>query len=241
VAKARRTLTKSVPQADLQRNLFAAHEDEVQKAYGLPQAWVVFAVGPDVVAEVQRTFREARVLPISSKSAGSQFIGDVHKEQEYADLNAHHRFYDPEDFRAAVGHFARANQSNLEAAVRSPFRVVNARVWATLPTSGYGTVEWHTDGFLDGHLKVMLFPNQLDVQHGAIQLENRGPLEEPAGTCLVFRNSDVMHRAVTGSLHERPVIEITLQRLLCWPADLTPIIGTNADRHLASPVTAYLP
>ena len=224
---------------DAQRSLFEEHEKAVFRVHGKPPAWNKFQSSPDVCSQGQHCFESAGDSPISALSGGEAFIGNLHKDSEYRDLNSHHRFVDTRVVANAVSLLTKAHKSDIVACTRSPFRVVNVRAWATLPTAGYGTKEWHTDGYLDGHLKLMWFLNRLDVESGSIQFEGVDPLHADAGACVAFRNSNTMHRAVPGTLYERPVIEMTLQRLLVWPDDDSPFLGTNADRHLSDPFRAY--
>ncbi len=122
--------------------------------------------------------------------------------------------------------------------VGSPFVIVNSRMWVTHPNSEeQGPNSFHTDGFAPGHLKVMVYITPLNSEFGYFEFINRSGLKKftqlPAGTAILFRNSDITHRGVPGKLKPRISIEITLMRATMdypqeWP-------GHFFGKHLYEP------
>ena len=80
----------------------------------------------------------------------------------------------------------------------------------------------------------MLYLTELSASGGSIQLWNKSPLESEPGLVLVFKNSDLMHRAIPGRFGSRKLIELTVQRTEVDYV-LKPVTGSTDDRHLLAP------
>jgi len=103
------------------------------------------------------------------------------------------------------------------ADVGSPFVIVNSRMWKTHPASeAFGPNDFHTDGFYPGHLKVMIYITPLSLESGYFEYKDgsiiRRLVNLPAGAAVLFKNSDIVHRGVPGTLNPRICVEITLMR-----------------------------
>ena len=125
-----------------------------------------------------------------------------------------------------------------EKQVGSPFVFVNTRAWLSTPNGArFGPNEMHTDGFAAGHMKVMVYLQPLDIDHGYLIIKgNKGNVNVtnlPAGTAVLFRNSDIFHSGVPGNQSDRGVIEITLMRAMMNGDQIWP--GHFYGRHLESP------
>jgi hypothetical protein len=97
--------------------------------------------------------------------------------------------------------------------IKSPFSIVNTRAWTTSPkTAHVGVFKNHTDHFCSGHLKIMVYLNPMNKDYGYIIFNENEIIDQPAGTCILFRNSMVEHRGVPGKTYDRVCIEITIQR-----------------------------
>ena len=136
---------------------------------------------------------------------------------------------------------------NISFAVRSPFRIVNVRAWDCLfsdRSSEAGTTgEWHVDQFVNGSLKLMIYLEPVNnINAGTTEFENYGALcSEFEGCVVLFDNNKLLHRAIRpGSNIKRPIIELTLQRLLTHPLFIYPLAGSSNDKHLNNPITAYI-
>jgi hypothetical protein len=115
----------------------------------------------------------------------------------------------------------------------SPFSIVNTRAWSISPgATKLGAYRNHNDGFLPGHLKIMVYLNPMNNDYGYLVVNENKITDQAAGTCVLFKNSDIEHRGVSGEMFERTCIEITIQRTfvnLEQPHDGHPI-----GRHYAS-------
>ena len=126
--------------------------------------------------------------------------------------------------------------------VGSPFVIVNSRMWVTHANSEeQGPNSFHTDGFSPGHLKVMIYITPLNSECGYFEFINRSDVQKitqlPAGTAILFRNSDITHRGVPGKLTPRISIEITLMRaMMDYPQKWS---GHFFGRHLHEPTIFY--
>ena len=128
---------------------------------------------------------------------------------------------------------------NICSYLKSPFAFVNTRSWITKANSeSFGPNKLHKDGFQDGHLKVMVYPNGLNGDNGGLILEGFGLINNmPEGGCICFQNSGISHSGVPGKKNDRLCIEITLQRTLVSSRQLN---ESHCDgRHLLSPWLIY--
>ena len=97
--------------------------------------------------------------------------------------------------------------------IKSPFSIVNTRAWFSPPEEDdEGIFKFHTDHHCSGHLKIMVYLNPMNKDYGYLILKDTEIIDQPAGTCILFRNSLIDHRAVPSSTYNRVCIEITLQR-----------------------------
>ena len=97
--------------------------------------------------------------------------------------------------------------------VKSPFSIVNTRarcIKPNMPKSG--AYLNHTDMFLPGHLKIMVYLNPMNKDYGYLVVNENEIIDRPKGTCVLFRNSDIEHRGVHGKIYERFCLEVTIQR-----------------------------
>lgn len=223
--------------------LFEDHEKAVVKIWGLPDMLRSFELQENELQALRVLFEAARKVPISGEdcSAGlhhsKRFAANV-----YEQLNKNHNYRDFAGLEEQVLEILRPHFLLIRAGVKSPFRIINIRAWETVPeASKFGPNDWHKDGFPQGHLKIMVYLDGLGGRQGKLEVEGFEDLAGPPGLCVLFRNSDVLHRATPPESSEdsRPVVELTLQRLLAEPNETAPMIGAPNDRHLLSPFLAY--
>jgi hypothetical protein len=147
-------------------------------------------------------------------------LTDEHSDQTERQLNSNltvlplHRFSSKNPL---LGQIHREIRELFAADVGSPFVIVNSRMWVTHPNSiPHGPNAFHTDGFSAGHLKVMIYISALSVESGYFEFKNEEKTVQvrglPAGTSILFKNSDIIHRGVPGSRYPRLSIEVTLMR-----------------------------
>ncbi|MCX6994705.1 MAG: methyltransferase domain-containing protein [Chlamydiae bacterium] len=122
--------------------------------------------------------------------------------------------------------------------IGTPWRVVNVRAWKTPPKSEeFGPSNWHTDGMPSAVLKIMFYPLGASSEKGTVALQlphGVHTIEEGAGAWVLFRNSELVHKAVNPRIGERIAIEITLLPSLTY--DLRPISAGQNARHPYTPL-----
>jgi predicted SAM-dependent methyltransferase len=166
---------------------------------------------------------------------------DTHSDQTEEQLNANqtvlslHRFNSTDSLLRELHNEVR---DLFSADIGSPFVIVNSRMWKTHPLSeAFGPNDFHTDGLSPGHLKVMIYVTKLSVESGYFEFKDGSTIKQlvnlPAGTAVLFRNSDIIHRGVPGTVESRISIEITLMRATvnhdqAWQ-------GSFYGRHLVEP------
>ena len=98
-------------------------------------------------------------------------------------------------------------------ALKSKVCFVNTRIWVTKANSNkFGPTDLHNDGFMPGHLKVMIYLDKLNAENGTLQIQNEILNDHREGVCVLFKNSEVLHAGIPGSLRDRYSIEVTLMR-----------------------------
>lgn len=122
--------------------------------------------------------------------------------------------------------------------VNSPIAFVNTRSWISKPgSSRYGPNDNHTDGFYDGHIKVMLYSTPLNKDYGELELKGEIITGLEQGSSVAFRNSDVEHSGLPGETQNRISTEITCMR--CFVNIAQEHAGALLGRHYKSILTPY--
>ena len=117
----------------------------------------------------------------------------------------------------------------------TPWRVTSIRAWETPATGSMDnpTGGWHTDGYPDKSYKILLYARGASLLSGSteLQLPNGSThvvVGEP-GVWMIFKNSELKHRALSPQEGVRLLIEINVSPSITY--DLEPICaGVNA-RH----------
>lgn len=122
--------------------------------------------------------------------------------------------------------------------IKSPFVYVNTRAWTTKPGSDrFASNAMHKDGLEPGHLKIMVYLTPLNEESGYLILGDNEIKDIPAGACIMFKNSDILHSGIPGESSDRICLEVTLMRALM---DLPQLwLGHHYGRHLIDPFIAY--
>jgi len=135
----------------------------------------------------------------------------------------------------------------------SNFSIVNLRAWKNLPNSGIvvgknkndgsiqmrGTHRLHTDGFPPGHIKCMIYLQPLNSEFGLFEIGGKKIECNEPGYCIIFKNSDILHRAIPGTKYDRYVIEFTFLRTLFQVNELKYIKSKPDSMYLSAPYFAY--
>ncbi len=115
--------------------------------------------------------------------------------------------------------------------IKSPFVIINFRGWISKPKSEkFGPNSLHKDGFERGHLKLMIYPNGLNLENGMLEVDGKLYSDTGPGFCVLFHNSDLIHRGIPGQLNNRISLEITLFRSLVGNKRIN-YYGKPSDRH----------
>lgn len=123
--------------------------------------------------------------------------------------------------------------------IKSPFIIVNTRLWSTKPQSeNFGGNTMHYDnGFEPGHMKIMVYLTPFDYEHGYFKYEKNVINNKKAGYCILFKNRDILHSGVPGTKFSRVSLEVTIMRSLVDKEQFN--INSYWGRHLKSPIAAY--
>ena len=123
--------------------------------------------------------------------------------------------------------------------IGSPFVIVNSRMWITHPSSErFGPNDFHKDGFEPGHMKCMIYLQPLTFESGYFVFKDKtnqdfALINLPEGTAVLFKNSEITHSGIPGTLKPRISIEITIMRSLVNHPQLW--TGHYFGRHLHTP------
>jgi hypothetical protein len=216
---------------------FAANEKLVNKFYGECQNLVIGKISDTLLNEIKSNFCNEKcfsnsnfifesgndlhpVLSITNFDINTVnnlkknlIIGNMH-EYDYSNKTIK-KLHD--ELREMFSHY-----------INSPFIFVNTRIWKTKPNSeNFGPNSFHTDGFMPGHLKIMIYVTPLNENFGTFLYKDiTGKIHNIAnkakGTAILFKNSDILHSGNPGKSFERISIETTLMRSIIngnqnWP------------------------
>ena len=120
---------------------------------------------------------------------------------------------------------------------------VNVSAWKTRPNSAprdRGPTRIHRDGYAPGHAKCLIYVHSLNSEMGLIEVASEILSSTEAGLALLFQNSSVDHRSIPGHSYYRYTFDITMMRTLIQSDPFRNYAGTSDDRHLSSPIYAYL-
>ena len=190
----------------------------------------------------QKDFKNSKILKKKS------WIFNKRDQFVYDQFDQTQEWFDIED-NQEIKNFIKSLFPLFKKYLKSHFSVVNLRVWNNLPNGQpvvgrnekiRGTYRDHTDGFPPGHVIVMIYLIPLDNEHGYFIIEHEAIKDKESGLGIIFRNSDVLHRAVSGTKNNRYVLELTLQRTLFKVDQLKYSYPSTPDTmYLLGPLQAY--
>jgi len=227
---------------ELETDRFVIHEEFVDAIHGGPAPYAVWMLDQECLDSLLAVYSDAPLRSIDASTAGSPWLSTRTSASSLEKLNADYFYRSCGGFSGIVARLLAASSSEVRNASSSPTVAVNVRAWETRPDAGhFGPSDWHTDGFAPGHMKMMIYLEGLGANRGSLEIEGEGEIHGGPGLVCCFRNSNLRHRAVPGSgMNRRPVVEITLQRVLEAPGTLDPWIGRLGDRHLSDPLDVYV-
>lgn len=180
--------------------------------YGKLDSYQICTIPSEINSYILNNYNES---PTNFKEASREKINNLLisdlTDDQFLKIDQITRLYKTSNDFCRILHDTLADQ--IRNYCNSPYTIVNTRMWVTLPGSeSFGPNAMHTDGFYPGHFKVMIYPTGLNVQNGYLDLNSILLNDEPPGTVVLFRNSDILHSGVAGTINERLVIEISVLR-----------------------------
>ena len=220
---------------------FARHNTLLSKQYKAAQLLTVAQISDELLTELNKYIQQVgtkSIMSIAGESTKkSHLIIDNHTKQIIQDLELNLKAH-PISVVNSIDNPIKALHKELRNIfsnhINSPFAFVNSRAWSTKPCSAeVGPNIMHTDGFAAGHLKIMVYLTPLNHDYGYFVAENNPIVDHPAGTCICFANSDLLHRGVPGIKFDRTCIEVTIMRSFMDAPQLKE--GHFFGRHYRSP------
>lgn len=171
-------------------------------------------------------FTENDADPNYSRSTlGAEQVEVLNKTLKYYVLN--------EQLLSALQPALESLKTPIEECLGSPWRIVNIRMWETFTQkTDIGPSGWHLDGYPFRVQKFLIYPIGADAKRGTTELELAGGnriADGGPGTYLLFRNSEIMHRAVPPKAASRFVIEVTIVPSI--ESDLSLVCAGNNARY----------
>jgi tetratricopeptide (TPR) repeat protein len=149
-------------------------------------------------------------------------------------LNSGSKFYGPTAKQLETVHkITDSLEPDITRCLQTSYRIVNVRIIKTLSNATrMGPNEWHSDGFPADILKILIYFTPIGVGMGTTEIRladgSEVSPEGPAGTWLLFRNTELLHRGVPPNNGERLAMELTIVPSL--RQDSSPIFaGLNAS------------
>ncbi len=213
---------------DLIEDSFKLHSELVDKIYGKGLNVAAGQLSDELLENIKTNFCKDSCFDDGSEIINSQSIHPVLKVDDHSKhmrdtlneniLPGNLHIYDSTDTTLKKLHDELRQMFRKH--IGSPFVFVNTRIWKSKPNSKkFGPNDWHTDGFLPGHRKIMIYITPLNDDYGSFEWkdsdDNIHSLDnEKPGKVIFFCNSDIAHQGVPGKTYERISIEVTLMRSL---------------------------
>lgn len=197
------------------------HGSDYQNSIILREGYTIGRLDEDLTRQVITEVSRAPLVQFKGNDATQDFAYTPGVEDCEDTLNAEHRYIAMTSELAWVFEDVFDSlRSTVHDAIRSPWRVLNLRLWKTLPANlakeEFGPLAWHDDGMPEGNLKILVYLSDISTETGTVELINRRKenvrLQGPAGTWLLFQNSVLFHRGVAPRKAgvQRIVAEITI-------------------------------
>ena len=186
-------------------------------------------------------FERSNRIESRCSTFGTDWVASNYEKRIYEKLNINHSYLDCSTWCQSIEILTTTHLQEICKGTISPFFVVNVRAWESkADAQDFGPSAWHSDGMPRGHLKLMIYLDGLGNELGSLEIEGCKPIFGPPGLAVLFKNSDLNHRArPPAGVSLRPVIEVTLQRTLLASPGRKPLIGHNNDKHLKNPYIVY--
>ncbi len=183
-------------------------------------------------------FQHVKPIPFIHEDADPNYISTRVPVRTEEFLNKNHTYVMLEDLQLnALQPILSAFKDPVTECIGAPWRVVNVRAWKTSPgAKEAGPLSWHTDDMSYSVYKIMFYPLGANSDQGGLALrlpQEDLVLEGQAGTWVLFKNSQVLHKGIGPQTGERIAVEITLMGSLDY--HLAPISAGQNARHPEMP------
>jgi hypothetical protein len=196
---------------------FYNHEMLIKEAFGEIKPFTTLVINEefvDVIAKYLNSVKTITYKELHNRSDDILYVSDFADKNTYDELDKNLVLFDIE-INDIIIKLHQVFREKLSEYLKSPFSFVNTRAWLTKPGSNkFGPNSIHRDGFSPGHVKLMIYLTPLNENYGQFNLAGNIITNQPVGTCIAFRNSDIDHSGIPGEKFPRICIEITLFRTL---------------------------
>lgn len=179
-------------------------------------------------------FSKAKTIPFLREDCDPNYLASAHGTATEEGLNSNLTYFMLEDEQKDVLQgVLQALQQEIADCLGSCWKVATIRGWMTPPMQNlWGTTAWHQDGMPPTVYKILYYPLGVDENRGSTLLQlphGNHMVVGPPGTWLLFKNSEITHRAFAPKYGKRMMLEITITPSIEY--DLRPLsAGLNA-RH----------
>ena len=197
---------------------FIIHNLAVENSYGKPARTALGNISESLILELSEMLKllGTQLLGKMNRNTKSDLLLLPPEQHDLTNVNKNLKVYPVHDLKPNHPIILKLHKELREIFskdIRSPFVIVNTRCWRTIPLAKrIGSNKLHNDGFMPGHMKIMVYLTPLDDQHGFLQIENNEIKSKPRGTAILFQNSDILHSGVPGNKFDRISFEVTLMR-----------------------------
>jgi len=141
----------------------------------------------------------------------SEILKQFNSSSQYYELN--------NDFILALKERFELQKEKIIENLNSNFKVLNVRYWTTYPNAEHqNSYSFHGDSYPDEIFKIMIYLTPFNKEYGGLEIIDNNSEElifdesNQIGVYCLFKNTQVLHRGLPGTVYERKAIEITLTR-----------------------------
>ena len=139
---------------------FFNHEMLIKEAFGEIKPFTTFVINEesvDIIAKHLNSVKTTTYKELHSRSDDLIYVSDFADRSTYDELDKNLVLFDIE-INDLIIQLHQALREKLSEYLKSPFSFVNTRAWLTKPGSNkFGPNSIHKDGFLPGHVKLMIY------------------------------------------------------------------------------------
>lgn len=191
------------------------------------QGFFVGQLPPELVQRFLEAMGRSRDVEFRAEDHLTAYVHNPAIGAYLAGLNADHVWKEIDtELRWAISDVLDEIRPAVTSCLGGPWRTLNVRLWKSHSQAQEAAANaWHKDGFPPEVLKIMAYLTEVGAGKGSIEMrlpQGTAVVQGPPGMWLLFRNSDIDHRALAPDpgQPERVALEITLCRSLTassWP------------------------